>query len=86
MIIVCSNLSFLGLHDSYGAKYTEKPTVLVHFAILFYNQAIFQKSEGSFIDQVAMDGKCIDVWKALPGHWWHSWKVKVKFVARSGRY
>ena len=33
---------------------TKKPTPLVRFAWLFYNQTVFQKFERSFFDQVAI--------------------------------
>ncbi len=36
---------------------TEKPTPLVRFAWLFYNQTFFQKFECTFFDQVAIDAK-----------------------------
>ena len=47
----------LRIPDSYHAKTLKKHTPLVRFALYFYNQAIFQKSERSFFDQVAIDGK-----------------------------
>ncbi len=36
---------------------TKNHTPLVHFAWLFYNQTIFQKSVWGFLDQVAGDAK-----------------------------
>ncbi len=36
-----------------------KITFLTRFAISFYNQAIFQKSERIFFDQVAIDAKSV---------------------------
>ncbi len=40
-----------------------KTDSLVHFAGLFYNQTVFQKSECSFLDQdqVTVDGKSVHV-------------------------
>ncbi len=45
--------------DSCDAKNTEYQTCLVSFAYryLFYNQTVFQKSERSFFDQVAVDAQ-----------------------------
>ena len=47
----------LRIPDSYHAKTLKKHTPLVRFALYFHNQAIFQKSERSFFDQVAIDAK-----------------------------
>ena len=43
--------------DSCDAKNTEYQTCLISFAYLFYNQTVFQKSERSFFDQVAVDAQ-----------------------------
>ena len=48
------NLRIPAIH---GAKTIENQTPLVRFAWLFYNQAVFQKLEHSFFDQVAIHPK-----------------------------
>ncbi len=47
----------LRIPDSYHAKTLKKNTPPVHFSLYFHNQAISQKSERSFVDQVAIDDK-----------------------------
>ena len=42
---------------------TENQTPLVRFAWLFFNQTIFQKFERTFLDQVAIDGKCVSTFE-----------------------
>ncbi len=51
-IVDCRNLR---IPDGYHAKTLEKQTPLLSFASYFHNQAIFQTSECSFFDQVAID-------------------------------
>ncbi len=47
----------LRIPDSCHAKTLKNHTPLVGFASYFLNQAIFQKSERRFLDQVAIDAK-----------------------------
>ena len=39
---------------------------MAHFASLFYNKAIFQKSNRSFFDQVAIDSKSVLTFEKCP--------------------
>ncbi len=47
----------LRIPDSYHTKTLKKHTPFVRFALYFHNQAIFQKSERSFFNQLAIDAK-----------------------------
>ena len=49
--------TYLRIPDSYHAKILKKHTPLVRFSLYFHNQTIFQNSERSFFDQVAIDDK-----------------------------
>ena len=59
-------LLLLRIPDSYHAKTLKKHTPLVRFASYFYNQTVFQKSECTFFDQVAIDDKNVSTFEKRP--------------------
>ncbi len=48
---------------------TKNQTPLTRFAWLFYNQTFYRKSERHFLDQVARDGKSVNIQKAASSGW-----------------
>ena len=56
----------LRIPDSYHAKTLKIHTPLVRFALYFHYQAVFQKFERSFFDQVAVDVKSVLTFENRP--------------------
>ncbi len=56
----------LRIPDSYHAKTLIIHTPLVRFALYFHYQAVFQKFERSFLDQVAIDAKSASTFENCP--------------------
>ncbi len=61
-----SVVSLLRIPDSYHAKTLKIHTPLVRFALYFHYQAVFQKFERSFFDQVAIDAKNASTFENRP--------------------
>ena len=53
LVITITRLRGLRIPDSYHAKILKNHTPLVRYALYFYNQAIFQKFERRFFDEVS---------------------------------
>ena len=65
-IIHSSPIETLRIPDSYHAKTLKIHTPLVRFALYFHYQAVFQKFERSFFDQVAVDAKSVSTFENRP--------------------
>ena len=59
----------LRIPDSYHAKTLKKHPPLVRFGLYFHNQVVFQKSERSCFDQVAIDAKSVLTFENRPQNW-----------------